>query len=154
MTAKEKLKLNSPESAMNILEKDWLEALKKAKPDPVVGILHADLGGRENWRNHVASIPDKVGCHFHEKGDEIYEVVSGSATLYWGKVQRREDGSYQVIEEKPVDLRTGDSFVVPEGYAHQLKSTGQTPLVITFACPDSHLDDDQDRTMLPALAPF
>lgn len=95
-----------------------------------------------------------MGAHFHAVGSEDYAVVSGQGTLYWGKVKTDEKfGEFRIYQEPPVTVKTGDSFVIPEGYAHQLKSTGDEELVIVFGCPDHHLSGDHDRTILPNLTP-
>ena len=143
------IKVKSDGLALGIAEHAWREALAKAIPDPVVGIRHAPIKGDASYRFHVAAIPTQVGCHFHADGDEDYAVVAGSGTLHWGKPVK-SDGGYAVQWGKPIDVSTGDSFVIPEGYAHQLRKRGADDLVILFACPDSHLDDTKDRTMLPS----
>ena len=52
-----------------------------------------------------------------------------------------------VAWQQPLRVKAGDSFVIPEGFAHQLVRDGDAPLTIIFACPDSHLADD--RFLLP-----
>ena len=143
-----KLSLKSDNTCLNVDESEWKEKLSITTPDPIVGIYHAPLRGNEDYRLHVASIPEKVGCHFHRKGNEDYAVVSGSGTLHWGKVSE-SGGNYTVSWETPVNVESGDNFVIPEGYAHQLAKRGESNLIILFGCPDSHLDDNQDRTILP-----
>lgn len=140
-----KLNLRQNGDALGVLQSDWQNALARAEPDSVVGIRHAALNGEEDYRLHVAAIPERVGCHYHSHGDEDYAVVKGEGTLFWGKVL-----SGGIIDwENPVDVRVGDSFVIPEGYAHQLKNNNDgDDLVIVFGCPDDHLDDKADRTIL------
>ena len=145
---KKKLKLVSNGHALGIQPNVWKNALSQAKPDPVVHIRHAAIGGNADYRIHVAAILQKVGCHFHAHGNEDYAIVSGHGTLHWGKVVPSSNGP-NVVWEKPVDVDTGDSFVIPEGYAHQLAKHGEEDLIILFGCPDAHLDDSIDRTILP-----
>jgi mannose-6-phosphate isomerase-like protein (cupin superfamily) len=142
------LQLHSDRQSLGVPESVWRSRLKEAQSDFSVGILHAALTGDSNYRLHVASIPSQVGCHFHAIGNEDYAVVSGAGTLHWGKVGKTND-EYQVTWEQPVAVETGDRFIIPEGYAHQLRSRGEENLVIIFGCPDSHLDDTQDRSLLP-----
>ena len=144
----QKLQLNDTKHRLSITKEQWLAALNSATTDPSVGIRHAALSGDEHWRIHVAAIPQQVGCHFHKQGDETYEVVQGRGTLHFGEAVQAEDGD-RVIWETPVAVKAGDCFVVPEGYAHQLQRQGDEDLTILFACPDSHLDDESDRTLLP-----
>ncbi|MGB3300538.1 MAG: hypothetical protein WBA76_19925, partial [Phormidesmis sp.] len=115
---------------------------------PAVGIRHAALSGDEGWRIHVAAIPKQVGCHYHQQGDETYEVVQGEGTLHFGKVvaQGVNSADLQTVEwASPLKVAAGDCFVIPEGYAHQLKRRGAEDLTILFACPDAHIDDAGDR---------
>lgn len=138
------LKLKSQGHLLGVSAAQWQASLASAEADPAVGIRHAQVAGDEQRRVHVAAVPQQVGCHFHAHGDEDYAVVQGMGTLHWGEA--RDDK--QVQWEKPVEVNTGDSFTIPEGFAHQLRRRGDTDLVILFACPDSHLDDSVDRTML------
>jgi mannose-6-phosphate isomerase-like protein (cupin superfamily) len=142
------LQLHSDRHSLGVAESVWRSHLQEAQTDASVGILHAALSGNSDYRLHVASIPSQVGCHFHAIGNEDYAVVSGAGTLHWGKVSTTKD-AYQVNWEHPVAVKTGDRFVIPEGYAHQLRSGGEENLVIIFGCPDSHLNNAQDRTLLP-----
>ena len=146
----------SPEQTLNLRPMDsslaatnapWREKLASATADEIVGIKHAAVGGDEKWREHVASIPKRVGCHFHKHGGEDYSIVQGSGVMHFGKVETI-DGEPTVTSWLKLEVKTGDAFTIPEGYAHQLVSTGEKELVIVFACPDSHLNDSQDRTIL------
>ena len=147
-TALDKLRFNTSSDRLNVTQSEWTASLNSAKVDSSVGIKHAALNGDETWRIHVAAIPQQVGCHFHRVGDETYEVVQGSGILHFGEVAEESD-RYRVMWETPISVSAGDCFVVPEGYAHQLQRQGSEDLTILFACPDSHLDDEGDRTLLP-----
>lgn len=125
----------------------WKAALEKAVNDPSVGIRHASVVGNEAYRIHVAGISDKVGAHYHSVGDEDYTVVLGEGALYWGPVVDDESPKVPFVQA----VKEGDHFVIPEGYAHQLKNTGRGELVILFGCPDAHLDDLKDRHLLEDL---
>ena len=125
----------------------WRAALEKVELDPKANIKHAVLdGGTPSSRHHVALIPNYVGSHYHRVGDETYEIKQGNGRLHYGLVTENADGSVASIDWQTRDVITGDSFVIPPGYAHQLENLGRTPpLVIIFSCPDSHLNDSQDR---------
>ncbi|NJL86402.1 MAG: hypothetical protein HC886_11155 [Leptolyngbyaceae cyanobacterium SM1_1_3] len=144
MNNSEKLRLNEVAIRLNVSRSEWEPALEQAEPDVTVGIRHAVLSGNEDWRIHVAAIPQKVGCHYHQYGDETYEVVQGKGTLHFGKVVL-SGNLPEVAWEIPLGVASGDCFVVPEGYAHQLQRRGTENLTILFACPDSHIDDKGDR---------
>ena len=142
------LKLQNSENNLNVSEEEWKRALAAAEPDPVVGIRHAAVSGNMHYRIHVAAIPNKVSCHFHKIGDEDYSIIEGSGILYWGKVII-DEREITVNWEEPVNVNCGDSFVIPEGYAHQLCKLGDSDLTILFGCPDTHIDDSADRFILP-----
>ncbi len=154
-TGKDKLQFRSNHNRLGIAQSAWKSALHKTVADPIVGIRHAviDDSTEFKFKNHVAAIPDRVGCHFHAHDEEYYAVVKGHGMLYWGKAEKIGDDYTVPNPEEPIYVQKGDSFTIPEGYAHQLKNDGDGELVIVFSCPDTHLDDKADRTMLPPLAP-
>jgi mannose-6-phosphate isomerase-like protein (cupin superfamily) len=152
------LNLKHGESPLSVAEQDWRAALASAAPDPVVGIRHAKISGDPSYGVHVASIPSQVGCHVHRNltndqlnhGDEVYVVLAGKGVLHFGKVDEQDGRVFVRGDEwRKLPVRAGDSFVLPAGYAHQLRRDGPGELTILFACPDAHLKDDQDRTILP-----
>lgn len=130
------------ENSLGVAEEVWRPALGKILPDPVASIKHAELDGEAEWRLHVAEIPEKVTCHVHFKGSEIYEIVEGEGILHYGPVVKI-GGNFKVDWQEPLAVKTGDTFTIPEAYAHQLVRTGATALIIIFACPDRHLADDR-----------
>ncbi|HAE38618.1 MAG TPA: YaiI/YqxD family protein, partial [Candidatus Riflebacteria bacterium] len=129
-------------SGFDIAQTVWQTALEKAIPDQIAQIRHVCLAGDESWRLHVAEISDRVTCHVHEDGYEVYEIVSGSGTLYSGPSAKSSTGA-RLLSRHSLQVTSGDVFIVPEGYAHQLVKRGDAPLVIIFACPDSHLAEDR-----------
>ncbi|NCB40589.1 MAG: hypothetical protein EOM80_17655 [Erysipelotrichia bacterium] len=131
-----------------ISEGVWREALARAELDQIAGIRHVDLGGDASWRLHIAEIADKVACHVHTAGVEIYEILAGEGNLFSGPVDKI-GGEYCSRRCDELSVKSGDVFNVPEGYAHQLVRKSAEPLVIIFACPDSHLTSD--RIILPDL---
>ncbi|PKL46220.1 MAG: hypothetical protein CVV42_17200 [Candidatus Riflebacteria bacterium HGW-Riflebacteria-2] len=148
--ATEKIKLLSAAHGFGIAHNVWREALDQAKPDPVAKIKHAELGGDSAWRLHVAEINDKVACHVHFEGHEIYEVVCGSGVMLSSPVEK--NGSVcSVVRCDSLPVTSGDVFSVPQGFAHQLVKTSAEPLIIMFACSDNHLGED--RQVLSDLSP-
>lgn len=148
------LSLRKDTTALGVQESQWRAALTAAQPDPAVGIRHAPLSGDEQYRLHVASIPRRVGCHYHRVGDEQYSVVQGQGVMHFGRVEEHRQGTTPedsvkggVWQWHQVAVRAGDTFTIPAGFAHQLCSSGAEELVIVFACPDSHLDE-RDRILL------
>jgi len=148
--ATEKIKLLSAAYGFGIAQNVWREALEKAKPDLVAKIRHAELGGDSSWRLHVAEVGDKVACHVHFEGHEIYEIVSGSGVMLSSPVAAA-GGAFRAIRCDSLSVKVGDVFSVPEGFAHQLVRSGSEPLIIIFACSDNHLGED--RQFLSDLLP-
>jgi mannose-6-phosphate isomerase-like protein (cupin superfamily) len=125
-------------------ESVWSARLAQGIADLQAQICRVSFdGGEPEKRDHVASIGQRVGNHYHPVGDETYKVVQGRGRLHYGQVI---DG--QVVYEEPVEVTVGDVFVIPEGYSHQLQNIGEMELVILFQCPDNHLDDT-NRKFLP-----
>ncbi len=146
----EKIRLLSAAHGFGIAQNVWREALERAMPDPVAKIRHAELGGDSSWRLHVAEVGDKVTCHVHFAGHEIYEIVSGSGVMLSSPAEKK--GSVcRVVRCDSLSVKAGDVFSVPEGFAHQLLRSGNEPLIIIFACSDNHLGDD--RMVLADLLP-
>lgn len=137
-----------PGKGFGIAEASWRTAVSDAKPDLVAQIRHAQLQGDHSWRLHVAEISDKVACHVHRDGIEVYEVISGAGTLYSGPTTSTGNNP-TLLTRHQLAVKDGDVFIVPAGYAHQLVRSGDTPLIILFACPDSHLG--HDRLVMPDI---
>jgi mannose-6-phosphate isomerase-like protein (cupin superfamily) len=132
---------------MMLKKTNWHTALSAATPDGAAGISHAVLCGDAQFRLHVASIPKKVTPHVHFAGSETYQVVQGEGDLFLGTAAQN-GGTPTVIWDAPVHVVEGDCFVIQPGTAHQLRRTGNEPLTIIFGCPDTHLDDNADRTIV------
>jgi len=156
--AQRRLHFQHGANPLNVSTATWQAALASAVLDASVGIRHARISGDPAYGIHVAAIPHQVGCHLHQNlngdqvngGNEVYMVVSGQGVLHFGKAGQ-DAGVVRVAagawDRLPV--QAGDSFIIPVGFAHQLRRHGSDALTVLFACPDAHLQDDQDRTMLP-----
>ena len=121
------------------------EALDRAKTDENVGIAIAPLSSGNDFCLYSAEIKqgNKVGCHYHTEGEEVYSILSGDGIIYTAVVD--EEGQLGEIASRSVS--TGDSFTIQAGTAHQLKASSD--LVLMFVCPPEHLGSD--RIMLPCL---
>ena len=135
-------------SGFGVAEDCWRSALAEAKADIIARIKHAQLQGVESWRLHVAEISDKVACHVHKDGIEVYEIVAGAGILYSGVTDLSGD-SPRLLNQYKLPVKKGDAFIVPSYYAHQLVRSGSEPLIILFACPDEHLGSD--RVVMPDI---
>lgn len=125
---------------------------EKHSADPVAGIAIVNLPDIEvegpqglKYHFHAARVftsspttPNFVNPHYHLKGEEPYNILSGDAgEMNLGRVT---DGKVEWKEPKVV--KAGDFVEVQEGEVHSLRNNGNTPLDFTFACPDIHLVDN------------
>lgn len=70
----------------------------------------------------------KTYGHYHKDDrSETYKVLFGEGKML---IQNRD-----VSDVKLLEMRTGETVVVPEGYAHTMINTGDGPLVTTDDCP-------------------
>jgi mannose-6-phosphate isomerase-like protein (cupin superfamily) len=145
------LQLSKQGPLLEIDPTKWRTNLRYADHDPDAGIAHACFGQSHvaGHKLHVARIEVRVNNHFHRVGPEHYAVVEGSGIMFFGKVVESFGKAPTVEKPYSMYVEKGDTFTIPEGYAHQLCSLGGQPITLIFSCPDSHLDNNQDRIMLP-----
>ncbi|NCB50607.1 MAG: cupin domain-containing protein [Clostridia bacterium] len=117
------------------------ELIASAKLDPEVGIRLGHLTGSEEFSLFGAEIaPKKVlSAHYHENGEEIYQIVEGSGVMYIGELG---DGG-NVVWEKPFGITRGDCFTIGAGKLHQLCNNTDEKLIAVFGCSKSHLSTDR-----------
>ena len=96
------------------------KALTQAKKDDRVGISIAPLSSGSDFCLFSAEIKkgNKVGCHYHTEGDEIYSVLSGEGIIYTGSID--DDGNVDDICFRPVVA--GDSFTVSSRHGSSAES--------------------------------
>lgn len=137
------------------------EKLDAEPIDSKVGFAHVSLPEIESvvaedgqvYNFHAAKLPVgvRVLSHVHSRGDEPYRVVEGEeGVMHIGTIVDTIDGQ-TVRRSSDIRVRRGGEIIVRADEAHSFKNTGSTPLYFTFACPDSHLDDTQDRVMTADL---
>jgi len=117
------------------------ELIASAKLDPAVGIRLGYLTGSEQFSLFGAEIaPQKVlSAHYHENGEEIYQIVEGSGVMYIGEL----DGVGTVVWETPFNIKKGDCFTIGAGKVHQLCNHTDEKLIAVFGCSTSHLSTDR-----------
>ena len=110
---------------------------EQAKHDSVAGIAIARLLDDNDCSFFVTEIASgkAVSPHYHQCGSEIYFIVSGSGVIYTAKAGGTDAHAQNV--------QAGDIFSIPANTAHQLKKTGDTPLILLFAGHPNHLDTDR-----------
>jgi mannose-6-phosphate isomerase-like protein (cupin superfamily) len=122
---------------------NWKDALQSAILDPSVGIRIAPLTSeKEEFCLFVTEIlPDKkVGAHYHQKGTEIYGILQGNGIL---KTASPIGGQRECQDIKSITVKAGDFFNINSGTVHQLKNTGDGPLILIFGCHSTHLTSDR-----------
>lgn len=117
------------------------ELIASAKLDPAVGIRLGHLTGSEQFSFFGAEIaPQKVlSAHYHENGEEIYQIVEGSGVMYIGGL----DDVGAVAWETPFNIKKGDCFTIGAGKVHQLCNNTDEKLIVVFGCSTSHLSTDR-----------
>lgn len=124
---------------------NWQDVLSGAKADPAVGIRIAPLTQNEEFGMYVTEIlPNKkVNAHYHQTGVEIYSILTGLGTLYTALLNHINEP----IKIQTKTVAAGDFFNINPGVIHQLKNTGDKPLILVFGCPASHLSSDRVITL-------
>ena len=97
------------------------QALSLAKTDGDVGIAIAPLSSGKDFCLFSAEVKEgnKVGCHYHTAGEEIYSILSGEGIIYTAAV----DDNGRTGDTMSHKISTGDNFTIEAGTAHQLKAT-------------------------------
>lgn len=115
--------------------------LKTAEFNPAVGIRIAPLSGNEYFSFYGAELAPqaKITAHYHKSGFELYFLVKGNGIMYTGKPEPTGAVSWNPA----LILEEGDCFTINEGEVHQLYNPSDNPVVLVFACPQSHLSTDR-----------
>lgn len=115
----------------------WEEVINNCVADNAVGIRIAKLAGDPSFSTFITSIDinKSVNPHYHKEGDEHYHIISGK-----GKVSLM---NIATGEEENRIVSAQESFVVKENMLHKLTNVGDSPLILMFSCPQSHLESDR-----------
>lgn len=132
------------------------ESARRQAVDSKVGIVIAHLDDEpirgedgQEYKFHAARVyPPRPGeqnfvtPHLHSKGIEPYRFLTGSnAEMNIGVVRHKE-----VIWNSPREVSVGEEVIVQPGEVHSLRNKGDNPYDFVFACPDSHLKDNDTQT--------
>lgn len=121
--------------------KNIQKEVNKGKKDTAVGISLAHLTGTNNFSLYCTEISanSRVGAHYHTKGTEFYQIVSGEGNIYVGTLLKT--GTVDWAE--PATVRKGDFFMIDEGQVHQLHNIAVEDLIVVFGCAKSHITTDR-----------
>jgi mannose-6-phosphate isomerase-like protein (cupin superfamily) len=116
---------------------NWFSKLECGAYDEIVGIRITKLTGNTEFSTYLTVIDSgkAVSPHYHKNGDEHYHIIRGRGEIVLTDLVSMKK---TII---PVDEKI--SFTVPENTLHQLKNTGEEPLMLMFSCPQSHLNEDR-----------
>ena len=90
----------------------------------------------------VAKVQGDLAWHCHDDEDELFYILSGSLTIE--------------MEDRSVELQTGDAFVVPKGVRHHPIAQAECQLMLIERKSTLHTGDvvtDQTRTLAEQLRP-
>jgi mannose-6-phosphate isomerase-like protein (cupin superfamily) len=109
----------------------------QAAQDALAGIAIAPLLESYGLSFFVTELaPGKaVTAHYHERGQEIYFIVSGTGTIHTAPA----DGTLKQTQI----VCAGDIFHIEPKIVHSLENTGSTALTLLFACHPDHLGSDR-----------
>ena len=136
----------SPEEARAILDKKAI--------DPAVGIVVAKFDKPpfefegQAYSVYAARVLAKkesgvqpyVTPHLHKKGSEPYRFLSDSGEMNFGKV---EEGEIKWLP--PLVVSNGQEVVIEQNEVHSFRNNGSGDADFVFACPDSHLQDYDEK---------
>jgi mannose-6-phosphate isomerase-like protein (cupin superfamily) len=80
----------------------------------------------------------KLSAHYHNEGDEIYQILDGEGTIEIGELSG--DG---VIWKDRLEVKAGDVFNVAPKKVHRLSNQSTENLRLVFFTAASHLGDDR-----------
>ena len=136
----------SPEEAKAILDKKEI--------DPAVGIVVAKFDKPpfefegQTYSVYAARVRAKkesgaqpyVTPHLHKKGSEPYRFLSEGGEMNFGKVEADE-----IKWLPPLIVSNGQEVVIEQDEVHSFRNNGSGDADFVFACPDSHLQDYEEK---------
>ncbi len=86
----------------------------------------------ETQRQSLAEATIEAGAttqaHSHPNTEELYYILHGSGVM--------------AIEAEQRSVTVGDGICIPAGKRHQIRNTGQEPLVFLCCCVPAYTDED------------
>ena len=138
----------SPEEAKNILDKKTI--------DPAVGIVVAKFDRPpfefegQTYSVYAARVRAKktsgaqpyVTPHLHKKGSEPYRFLNDGGEMNFGHVTADEK---EITWLPPLVVSKGQEVVIEQGEVHSFRNNGVGDADFVFACPDTHLEDYEEK---------
>lgn len=115
----------------------WTHELSNAIPDKAVGISLAPLAGNDLFTSYVTEIPAGacVAAHYHPKGIEIYQILSGKGLIKIGSIAADQSVRWDQCRE----VTSGDFITIQPGSVHQLENNSSERLILIVTCSPTNL---------------
>ncbi|SFM25235.1 cupin domain-containing protein [Methanolobus profundi] len=95
-------------------------------------LIHPQIHGNSAQSVAEATVPAGTSTllHRHNITEEIYHILSGSGWL--------------TLNDKIIEVETGDSVCIHPGVSHNIKNTGTDDLRILCCCSPAYSHDDTE----------
>lgn len=116
---------------------NWVHELSNVIPDKAVGISLAQLAGNDLFTSYVTEIRAgaSVAAHYHPKGIEIYQILSGKGLMKTGTLLADQSVKW----DQCVEVKNGDFFTIHPGVVHKLENNSSERLILIVTCSPTNL---------------
>lgn len=83
---------------------------------------------RQSLAEAIVDVGRETQAHSHPHTEEFYYILRGAGLM--------------AIEAELSTVEAGDAVCIPAGQRHQIRSTGQEPLVFLCCCVPAYTDED------------
>jgi mannose-6-phosphate isomerase-like protein (cupin superfamily) len=115
---------------MDVVRLEHREAFLTADGSSIRELAGLPSGNATNQSLAEATVPPggETVEHYHRTTEEIYLFTHGAGRMRLG--------------EEEVEVRAGDTVVIPPGTKHKLWNPGPEPLVLWCCCAPAYRDED------------
>ncbi|MBF0255969.1 MAG: cupin domain-containing protein [Gammaproteobacteria bacterium] len=95
-------------------------------------LMHPSRHGVQNQSLAEAIVPPgaKTMLHRHQRSEEIYHVTAGTGLMQ--------------LADEVIEVRVGDSILIPPGTPHCIQALGSQPLHILCCCSPAYSHADTE----------
>jgi mannose-6-phosphate isomerase-like protein (cupin superfamily) len=100
-------------------------------------LMHPGHHGNRHQSLAEATVPPggKTQLHRHIQTEEIYHITRGTGAMTLG--------------DECINVRAGDSILIPPGTPHCIENAGENDLVILCCCAPAYSDEDTELLSIP-----
>jgi mannose-6-phosphate isomerase-like protein (cupin superfamily) len=100
-------------------------------------LMHPDVHGNvvQSLAEAIVPVEGETMLHRHLRSEEIYHITQGQGMMSLGDEQ--------------IEVKTGDTVLIPRETAHKITNTGEEPLVFLCCCSPAYSDDDTELFSQP-----